>query len=992
MVVNTGFKTKIFNSSFSYFVFFCFLGLVFHNQIFFGYYYDPTSFLSIWHPWASEISERHMINFVLSDQVDAIIPTYLTFVEKLSFWNPNLAFGTQEIILSSAVFSPFNLLLFIFPGQTGLTIISLLQISCSGFFMFLLLRKLNIDSFFAVLGGVLYMFSSKLIVNTGISVGYVIAFLPLYFYAIRSLFSGSTKRASVLLVISTCSIILSGFVHLIAFAFIFGGMYFIVLFLKSKQTSSIYQFTLSSLIGILLTSFILFPTFYYFLEIDTSYRQNYWNWELPLRNFLHFINPSFFGNPVFNTWWSTSNMNEHSIYFGILPAAFIIPSIFVNLKKRNYELLFYFVVFVIITFLCFNILSVKHLYKYIPFINQHPPTRLSNFMPFFGIVVSVYGMNRIYKDYFKNRFLLILLSVITICFVIVSMVAFSSIDNPVLNNRFFVMNHHLSIALISTTLILGILTIFRRNILKDYILGSKFSFRFIFLVLSGFILGTLIYLYMHYSNGVSTEFREHYLVILIIIVILGVTINIINWFCKHERKTLLILGIIASLDIFLYTYSYRPSTSEETFYPQTEEIDFLKNNLEFNQRIMTIGRNFLPNTNSAYNIPSIQAHFWTDDVYKRYMQLIDSSYLAGHGTMAFFDKNSKINSNLTDLFNVKYIVSNLDYSPNEAYIAQQKEYNSFIDMHYNQDIIQTFQSFNDEYLNIATIKSAAYVINKPLRIKASIFHELNELGSSTIEIYQACLSTKTLTFRFDEPIELDKGCIYQLKISLLRKLNDGEYFKINSVRDVDIYKSGELLNNENSDITFSIIRSEPLIDKYILRLQKSVKIFENKACSGSGLYQIKELFSYRDENLVYDSILKLDPHQFAFVEEADFVNMNTRSFKIGKNDTMFFDEYDYDYMRINLSFEHNGFILIPDTYFNGWKAYIDGEEVKIYKTDLIFRGISVPKGIHTIELRYNPPLFRLGLIISVITLLVFLVLIIISNHNQLLKREYPLML
>jgi len=68
-------------------------------------------------------------------------------------------------------------------------------------------------------------------------------------------------------------------------------------------------------------------------------------------------------------------------------------------------------------------------------------------------------------------------------------------------------------------------------------------------------------------------------------------------------------------------------------------------------------------------------------------------------------------------------------------------------------------------------------------------------------------------------------------------------------------------------------------------------------------------------------------------------------------------------------------LVLTDTFYPGWKAYIDGEETKIYPTDIAFRGIFVPKGKHDIVFRYKPESFYYSVYISIVTLVVSLLLI-----------------
>lgn len=66
-------------------------------------------------------------------------------------------------------------------------------------------------------------------------------------------------------------------------------------------------------------------------------------------------------------------------------------------------------------------------------------------------------------------------------------------------------------------------------------------------------------------------------------------------------------------------------------------------------------------------------------------------------------------------------------------------------------------------------------------------------------------------------------------------------------------------------------------------------------------------------------------------------------------------------------------LFLSDNYYVGWKAFVNGVETKIYRTDYSFRAVPVPAGSNEVVFIYDPLSFKAGVIISVISLLVLLV-------------------
>ena len=72
----------------------------------------------------------------------------------------------------------------------------------------------------------------------------------------------------------------------------------------------------------------------------------------------------------------------------------------------------------------------------------------------------------------------------------------------------------------------------------------------------------------------------------------------------------------------------------------------------------------------------------------------------------------------------------------------------------------------------------------------------------------------------------------------------------------------------------------------------------------------------------------------------------------------------------------DGFLVMSEVYDPGWSAFLDGEQVPLYPTDVGLRGIVLPAGSHDVELRYQPLSLRLGFAVTVIAHVVLLAVLL----------------
>jgi uncharacterized membrane protein YfhO len=59
--------------------------------------------------------------------------------------------------------------------------------------------------------------------------------------------------------------------------------------------------------------------------------------------------------------------------------------------------------------------------------------------------------------------------------------------------------------------------------------------------------------------------------------------------------------------------------------------------------------------------------------------------------------------------------------------------------------------------------------------------------------------------------------------------------------------------------------------------------------------------------------------------------------------------------------------VLAESYYPGWKAWLDEAEVPIYEVDLAFRGAVVPRGMHHLRMEFQPMILPISSAISIAT-------------------------
>jgi uncharacterized membrane protein YfhO len=93
-------------------------------------------------------------------------------------------------------------------------------------------------------------------------------------------------------------------------------------------------------------------------------------------------------------------------------------------------------------------------------------------------------------------------------------------------------------------------------------------------------------------------------------------------------------------------------------------------------------------------------------------------------------------------------------------------------------------------------------------------------------------------------------------------------------------------------------------------------------------------------------------------------------------------------VKINLSVPADGIVMLNDSFYPGWKAYVDGKEEPIRRTNFLFRGVFVGPKDKELIFRYEPWSFKTGVALACLALIILAALCIVEKRrNRRLPRE-----
>ncbi|MBI5573665.1 MAG: YfhO family protein [Elusimicrobia bacterium] len=142
----------------------------------------------------------------------------------------------------------------------------------------------------------------------------------------------------------------------------------------------------------------------------------------------------------------------------------------------------------------------------------------------------------------------------------------------------------------------------------------------------------------------------------------------------------------------------------------------------------------------------------------------------------------------------------------------------------------------------------------------------------------------------------------------------------------------------------------------------TIKVYENKLFTERAFFVNSAVVVPND--LVIQKMFEKNfvPSETVVLEEMPFKN-----YYAGKG-FISIKKYSQREIEIEATSSNGGFLVLADTFYPGWRVFIDGKESKIYQANYIFRAVEIPKGKCVVRFEYKPFFYAVGKIVTVISI------------------------
>ena len=303
--------------------------------------------------------------------------------------------------------------------------------------------------------------------------------------------------------------------------------------------------------------------------------------------------------------------------------------------------------------------------------------------------------------------------------------------------------------------------------------------------------------------------------------------------------------------------------------------------------------------------------------------------------------------------------------------------------HRNRVITTT--TLSDYYLSSLSNK---YIVTKTTLINKKLIKKIDNYNIYLNEEYKPMFyfSNNLISEEYYDKLKYYQKPLSLMNYDVVKEAKNEIDLKIEKINDINLVKTGEYLEEKDKKYSINLGKVKTLFVR--------INMYDSPSCKSKDTYiDINNIrnkltcksWKYHNKNYTFDYLTTSDVlnikikkgkyyiKDYEIYEIKDFNILKQKELNVEYKDSLFTSK---------VSFKEDGYFITSIPYDKGFKAYIDKKEVEVEKVNKAFVGFKVPKGEHSIVLKFTSPLKKESLIITFISFIVYLYLLWKEKNNE----------
>jgi hypothetical protein len=144
----------------------------------------------------------------------------------------------------------------------------------------------------------------------------------------------------------------------------------------------------------------------------------------------------------------------------------------------------------------------------------------------------------------------------------------------------------------------------------------------------------------------------------------------------------------------------------------------------------------------------------------------------------------------------------------------------------------------------------------------------------------------------------------------------------------------------------------------------------------------------KDDEEVLDYMMRrnFDPLKtVVFIRQPDIPKITIQEIRAYPNEMCRILSYACDEIVIDAKLNAPGFLVMSEINYPGWHAYVNGKKATLLTANYLFRSVPLAAGRHHIRFVFDPFTFKIGRIVSVITVVTVIIGLLVFSRKR--KRQ-----